>query len=47
MIKKKLAWMGVQEAQEVARSADEAEKQAEAALEEAQKAARGDERPAK
>lgn len=47
LIKKKLAWIEVKEAQEAARTADEEEKDKLRQLQEARKAAKGDERPAR
>jgi hypothetical protein len=47
VIKKKLAWMDVKDAQERARSAAGEEIDKKKQLEEARKAAKGDERPAK
>jgi hypothetical protein len=47
VIKKKLAWMDVREAQEAAKQATDEEKEKTKQLNEARKAAKGDERPAR
>jgi hypothetical protein len=47
VIQKKLAWMGVQEAQQRAKAADDEEIEKKRQLNEARKAAKGDERPAR
>lgn len=47
VIKKKLAWMDVKDAQEKAKAAKEEMDDKKKQLDEAQKAAKGDERPAK
>lgn len=47
VIKKKLAWMDVKDAQEAAKAAGQEEMEKEKQLKEARSAAKGDERPAK